>query len=87
MNIFAYACAKDQRHSHRNSNDPRETEHLSEGMAEKKAGIYRDCNVVAQERVWKEAVQREANAARQWYELSPRTFALMFISFLNLQGR
>ena len=27
---------------------------------------YRDCNMVAQERVWKEGVQKETAAAREW---------------------
>ena len=35
-------------------------------MADKKTQGARDCNVVAQERIWEEAVHREANAAKQW---------------------
>ena len=61
-------------------------------MAEKKAhaaGVYRDCNIVAQERVWKEAVHRETSAARQWYELCQGIYICVYAisPFLNLQGR
>ena len=30
-------------------------------------GAYRDCNVVAQERIWSEYVQKELKQARTWY--------------------
>ena len=30
-------------------------------------GAYRDCNVVAQERIWSEYVQREFKQAKTWY--------------------
>ena len=30
-------------------------------------GAYRDCNVVAQERIWSEYVQRELKQAKTWY--------------------
>ena len=30
------------------------------------AAAYRDCNVVAQEKIWKEAVSKEESAIRQW---------------------
>ena len=53
-------------------------------MAEKKAhaaGVYRDCNIVAQERVWKEAVHRETSAARHWYELC-QAFTSVSMPFL-----
>ena len=39
-------------------------------MGDKKthgASAYRDCNMVAQESIWKEEVHKETKAARQWY--------------------
>ena len=30
-------------------------------------GAYRDCNVVAQERIWSEYVQKELKQAKTWY--------------------
>jgi hypothetical protein len=30
-------------------------------------GAYRDCNVVAQERIWSEYVQKELKQAKIWY--------------------
>lgn len=41
--------------------------HWREQTMADKTLVARDCNVVAQERIWEEAVHREANAAKQWY--------------------
>ena len=35
--------------------------------AKKSAADYKNCNIVAQERIWKEHVLKEKNAAKLWY--------------------
>ena len=30
-------------------------------------GAYRNCNVVVQEQLWKEAVKKERNTSKEWY--------------------
>lgn len=55
-------------------------------------GAVSDCNVVAQEKIWKEAVHRETTAARKWYNiLRHRSFLKCSIDMLCydicLQGR
>ena len=38
-------------------------------LTKRSVADYKNCNIVAQERIWKEHVLKEKNAAKSWYDL------------------
>ena len=44
-----------------------QTVHNLTSTSKKSAADFKNCNVVAQERIWKEHVLKEKNAAKSWY--------------------